>query len=109
MEKGLKKEGAAAIKGSQGTALGSGSGSSCSCNGHFAGCWPAGPVAVGSFAHQLSSPQLSTQFNTLRACLPISPNIRRASILTTTQRDRSFHGLLFRIPDSFHKTETKIK
>lgn len=83
MEKGLKKEGAAAIKGSQGTALGSGSGSSCSCNGHFAGCWPAGPVAVGSFAHQLSSPQLSTQFNTLRACLPISPNIRRASILTT--------------------------
>jgi hypothetical protein len=100
MEKGLKKEGAAAIKGSQGTALGSGSGSSCSCNGHFAGCW------AGRF---LCPPAQLTQFNTLRACLPISPNIRRASILTTTQRDRSFHGLLFRIPDSFHKTETKIK
>lgn len=68
MEKGLKKEGAAAIKGSQGTALGSGSGSSCSCNGHFAGCWAGRFLCPPA---QLTSAQHSIQHSSsLLAHLP---------------------------------------
>lgn len=109
MEKGLKKEGAAAIKGSQGTALGCGCGCGCVGVGAGAGAVAAATVAllaagpVGSFAHQLSSALNSTLFQL--AC----PSPQTSAALQYLQRDRSFHGLLFRIPDfSFQKTETKI-